>query len=379
MALLLCVSVAGCFGGEDTTDEEAHGDDAAAHGSGHDEGGDEEDEEGEHDEGHGSQHASVGDHQADPNTPPTERELLRKTAFTPLTFTLSGRTELTGWLAAPHLQAAATAESHSSGDEDDDEGDDEDEDASPTLPTKRHPLVILIHALNGNYRDWSGLPWRLVDKGYAVLALELRGHGRSRPGGIDWRQFTPQEWPQLPKDVVGILRQIRQADSTASVKGLPEGPLPSPLLDHLAVDPQRITIVGAGLGANVAIKALRQVSQPPEPQKVQGTLLLSATLGYKGLRTVEDAFFIEAPTLLVASQSDVPAYEASQMLYRMLSGEKSLEIYQSIGHGTDMVQFFPELQDKLIAWIEETMPPTPVPVPEGFAPKEENEGDEDDE
>jgi hypothetical protein len=138
-----------------------------------------------------------------------------------------------------------------------------------------------------------------------------------------------------------------------------------------------MTVVGAGIGANVAVKAIRQLAGPPQPEKLQGLVLLSPTLGYKGIRTLEEAFFIDSSALLVASKSDSASYEASQMLYRMLSGEKSLDIYQSIGHGTDMVQFFPELQDKIVSWMLTVMPPQATPVPAGFTiVAEEDEDDE---
>ena len=41
-------------------------------------------------------------------------------------------------------------------------------------------VVVLVHGEKGNQRDWGTLPKKLQDEGYAVVAVDLRGHGQSK-------------------------------------------------------------------------------------------------------------------------------------------------------------------------------------------------------
>ena len=43
---------------------------------------------------------------------------------------------------------------------------------------KRYPVVILLHDYGLNRRDWGIFIPDLVQKGYTVLAIDLRGHGQ---------------------------------------------------------------------------------------------------------------------------------------------------------------------------------------------------------
>ena len=51
------------------------------------------------------------------------------------------------------------------------------------LPTKEvnpHPsMVVLIHEMGKSHEAWDDFPQKLCDLGYAVLNVDLRGHGQS--------------------------------------------------------------------------------------------------------------------------------------------------------------------------------------------------------
>ena len=117
--------------------------------------------------------------------------------------------------------------------------------------------VVLIHGAGGYLEQWDELGIRpaLVEANYRVIALDLRGAGRSGR--------TPLQAPvaETARDVVR-------------------------LLDHLAVD--KAHVVGYGLGGHVALWLLAQ----------QPTRVLTATLGGSGLRRS-----IRFPPGLSSSQS----------------------------------------------------------------------------
>jgi pimeloyl-ACP methyl ester carboxylesterase len=300
----------------------------------------------------------------------TEQDKTDYSAATQVSVAVDSTTTLKGWLFDPYQQAtkekelataasasaaAASAEGDDGEDASADSGSDEEGgDAEAPRPTQRYPLVILLHGLNGGRYDWAALPFRLVKQGYAVLALDLRGHGGSILKGKDWRQFGPEDWKAMPNDLAGILR-------TLAAKGI-DG--------QLQVDGQRVVLVGAGLGANVAV-----ISASQKPATVKSIVMLSPAVEYKGLNTIQPAYRIQVPSLLVASQSDASAYESSQILYRLLSGKKTIQLYKNLGYGSDMIRFYPEMQDAIVTWIKAGCPPTPSAVPPP-PPEEDGGGDE---
>lgn len=308
----------------------------------------------------------------------TEMDRFRETPYEKISLPVSGGDVLTGWLVTPlaveRKKAEALAAMAAANDEDEEDDDDEsEEDDAP--PATQYPLVVLLHGLNGAYPDWGAFPSRLVEKGYAVLAIDMRGHGASRPRRQDWRRFKPNDWQQLPKDITRIIQYI--ATPRTVVEGEVKGGLPG----HLEVDGQHVWLIGAGVGANTAVlSAQMAIRSKQQPVTLDGMVLLSPTLEYKGLRTLEAMYDLNCATLILASQTDAASNEASPMLYRMISGKKSIKIFESLGHGTDMVRFYPELQSVIMDWMTTIAPAEARPVPEELRfPPEEDDEDEDDE
>ena len=109
--------------------------------------------------------------------------------------------------------------------------------ASWSVPSgeARPPVVILLHEQDGSRAQWdeSRLIPILVDKGYAVLAPDLRGFGKSnvviRDGREEPYQFT------------------NSVDAMLDVKAAMQW-----LKDRSDADPSRIGIIGSRLGADLA-------------------------------------------------------------------------------------------------------------------------------
>jgi len=49
--------------------------------------------------------------------------------------------------------------------------------------------AVLVHGITSEGASWGRVAEALVDRGYRVLAPDLRGHGRSGPGA-----YTPEAW-----------------------------------------------------------------------------------------------------------------------------------------------------------------------------------------
>ena len=103
------------------------------------------------------------------------------------------------------------------------------------------PTVILIHDFARNHQQWFFTPLflRLLERGYAILAIDLRGHGD-----------TPLPEDDTPSMEVGDLENT-YLDVFASLNWLKKQAL---------VDPARIGLVGTGLGGNVAFVSIGVLS-----------------------------------------------------------------------------------------------------------------------
>ncbi|MBK8190900.1 MAG: alpha/beta fold hydrolase [Vampirovibrionales bacterium] len=214
---------------------------------------------------------------------------------------------------------------------------DGEEDAGPKV---RYPLVILLHPLNGGYKDWGELPALLVSRGYAALTLDLRGHGKSVWRNVSWRQFAASDWAKYPQDA---LRAARYFDASE---------------DYPQVDSRRVAIIGASIGANAAV-----LGASGDNARVRAVVTLSAGLDYKGLKTTQAMYAFKNAILMIASQDDPQAFDDTNMLYRLASGHKELLLFRNIGHGTDMLRFYPQLMKPIADWLVRELPPTPQAIP----------------
>jgi pimeloyl-ACP methyl ester carboxylesterase len=160
-----------------------------------------------------------------------------------------------------------------------------------------------------------GLAADLVAAGYAVLVVDLRGHGET--GGA-------QDWT-LAADDLG-----RVWDAFA-----------------VRADETRTAVVGASIGANMA---LRLGAERPD---VVGVALLSPGLEYRGVTTADQlVVYGDRPLLLVASEDDPYSADSVRALAEVASGA-TVHIFDAAGHGTNMFAAAPELSGLIIGWLDE--------------------------
>ena len=180
------------------------------------------------------------------------------------------------------------------------------------------PGVILLHMLWGDRSAWENFANQLSDAGYAVLAMDFRGHGETG-GEVDWDKAV--------QDVEKILVYLKEMES---------------------VDKQRMVIIGASIGANVALTAAAF-----EPD-VSTVVLLSPGGNYAGIKTRDPMLaYGERPVLIAASDEDTYAAESSVRLEELAAGEAELIMYEGSGHGTVMLDREPDLPELIIAWLDD--------------------------
>ena len=207
------------------------------------------------------------------------------------------------------------------------------------------PVVILLHDLGGSKSDWLSATDTYVDlleRGYAVLAIDMRGHGE-----------TP-----LPDD-----RQVLELiDLELSVLDVHAALVW--LQSQSKIDASRIAVVGSGSGGNVAYVSLGSF-----PELIKTGISLSP--GLWGATSLEplvigtgiESFGPRSMLFMVGDQDQVQAGDVilsyadfARSLEAQTAEPKELRVFtDSADHGWALLNNVPEAQDRFFLWLEENL------------------------
>lgn len=184
------------------------------------------------------------------------------------------------------------------------------------------PVILLLHMLNSNRSAYAPLIPDLQVAGYAILNIDLRGHGAS--GGT-------RDWNLAINDV-----------ALGWASWLAEN-------DHL--NESGLAIIGGSIGANVALISCAQV------EVCRGAIALSPGLDYRGVKP-ESALvdgLADRSALLVASQNDASSSTAIRQMFLKAKGDVSARIYRGRAHGTRLFDSeYDSVSRLILGWLAET-------------------------
>lgn len=172
-------------------------------------------------------------------------------------------------------------------------------------------LAILLHMMPATKESWDAIAQSLLERGCASLAIDMRGHGESTMGGtLDYRNFDEEQQQAKRLDLEAALEWARVQEFSD----------------------EHIILIGASIGANLAIRALA------EHPALRLAIALSPGLNYRGVRT-DDAITQIRPNqkvVLVASDDDDrPSWDSVHELHRLNPSTVLIERH-GLGHGTNM-------------------------------------------
>jgi len=194
--------------------------------------------------------------------------------------------------------------------------------ATFTAPVEGEPVpaVLLLHMLGSHQGAWSEseLLTQLHDSGYATMTIDMRGHGAT--GGIN-------DWDKAQTDHLRVWQRLR---------------------DMPQVDGQATAVIGASIGANMALRLGADVPQ------IDTVVLLSPGLEYQGV-TTDDALvnYGERPLFYAAATGDSYADGSVTALAAQSTGPKQVEKLEGNAHGTQMLTAEPALSEQITAWLDE--------------------------
>lgn len=192
--------------------------------------------------------------------------------------------------------------------------------AASELPDTGAPAVLLMHMNNSNRDAWRPVIQPLVDAGYNVLTVDLRGFGRT--GGS-------RDWELARTDVLTWLEWLRTQ---------PE------------VDAAFVSTMGASIGSNLAV-----VGCGDDPDCVTA-IALSPGLDYFGVKPAEalETTLENRSALIVTAHNDRQSVSGVGGMLEAAEGEVGLRIFTGASHGTNLfLTYGDRLIPLIIDWLDE--------------------------
>ena len=206
--------------------------------------------------------------------------------------------------------------------------------------------LVLSHMMPATKESYEDLAIKLQNIGYESIAIDLRGHGESTTYAdshgldadlygqkIDYRNFTDENHQKSILDLEAAVDfLIKERNAT----------------------PDKISFIGASIGANLS---LQYITNPPAGgPEFKTAILLSPGLSYRGLKTepLVEKLHSGQKTFFVSAQDDGNNAEQNQLLFEKTPDNinKKIQIYETGGHGTDILKNQPELINLIFEFIK---------------------------
>lgn len=185
-------------------------------------------------------------------------------------------------------------------------------------------VAILLHMMPATKESWNDFSTELDRAGYASIAIDERGHGESTMGGmLDYKNFTEQQQQQKIHDVQAAFDYL-----------IGEG--------FVEKD---IVVIGASIGANLAIQFLSEHARAPF------AIALSPGLNYRGVKTdrfIKQLHENQHVVLVASDDDDRDAAVSCRTLHELNPAQTTFIEKYGIGHGTTMLEKDSALIDELI-------------------------------
>jgi esterase/lipase len=177
--------------------------------------------------------------------------------------------------------------------------------------------VILAHMYPADQSDWTDFARVLAAHGYQALTFDFRGFTESE--GESGSEYAD-------RDLLAAYQFLRPRVS-------------------------RIFIAGASLGSEAAIMVAAH-------QQVAGLICISTPTSFGGLNVEPVIHLVRAPILFVTSVNDPLVQAQPEILYKLATAPKSLEVYPGDAHGTAILHgpHAMELQSLMLRFIADNEP-----------------------
>lgn len=172
----------------------------------------------------------------------------------------------------------------------------------PSSSKQKSKTVILVHQFGSNRHDFDILIPELLNSGFTVLDYDIRGMGKSQNG--------PTQINDFPKDVIGAVNFLKT---------------------KAEVDPDKIAIIGASVGANVAYVVSGSV-----PDIKAAISLSPSNTGSRGVLLGLDIPNFSPHNIFIASDEKEKA--DADFVFSLSKEIKQQKVYPGFGHGVVLLK-----------------------------------------
>ncbi len=175
------------------------------------------------------------------------------------------------------------------------------------------PAVLLLHQLYTTRHSWDSLTLALMEAGYNVLAVDLRGYGKTR-GSINWSQAQDDtnRWAAWLSQQPGI---------------------------------QSVTLIGSSMGSSLALNGCASF----DPCK--GAVAISPGLNYFGVSS-ESALTDGFPILAIYAEQDPYPSEDVPTMQELAGDAMSVITLPGRAHGIDLFRQDETLIASIVEWVK---------------------------
>lgn len=202
----------------------------------------------------------------------------------------------------------------------------------PSVKKKKYSTILLLHSLGYNSSRWADFASNLADAGYAVVAVDLRGHGKSvytsKLNRQSWSNYKKEVFKKYPDDVMRTL---------AAVKA-----------NHPFISFEDWGIVGADVGGSTAVLVAEKAKSKPKT-----IVLISPHQSHKGLFIpLAIAEMGNIPILTISSTGDKTCLAEQKSLQKYAQADYVIKNYDVNTTGMLMVTSNPNIAAFIKNWLE---------------------------
>ncbi|MBP7805046.1 MAG: alpha/beta fold hydrolase, partial [Candidatus Pacebacteria bacterium] len=195
--------------------------------------------------------------------------------------------------------------------------------------------VILAHMMPATKESFTPLAEKLAERGFGVLAIDLRGHGDSREKIYDGTTIPVSYHEFEEKDHVKSLEDLFAARDFLGEQG---------------ISADDIGVGGASIGANFAIQYL--ADNPTCPY----AFALSPGFNYHGAETLSYVRRTQPSQFLhlIAAKNDESTPKTvfeTEEIFTQTKADKKITLYEEGGHGTDIFNIHPECLEEIVTLV----------------------------
>lgn len=199
---------------------------------------------------------------------------------------------------------------------------------------KEFATVVLLHSLGYNSAWWGNLEEDLLARGYAVLAIDLRGHGasiyNSKLTKVSWKDMKNSAFAKYPDDVIRVINQVKEENSKKV------------FFDKWAV-------VGSNIGASAGILVSDKLANKP-----RAIVMISPVVKTKDLYVpVSIAQLDNVDFLSITGTGETESQEAEAYLKRFAQKNFSTYVSPVRTSGMLLLKNDPELSRIIASWLNE--------------------------